>query len=89
MVTLMRLIPTVIPMTVSIIPYPPRLWLDAADASRVVHTDGDLTRWKNRVSNQHDAVLINGNVKVLSDGIGGSYRRLTPPTALFPFWIAM
>ena len=54
------------------IPYPPRLWLDAADAESLVHADGNLNRWKNKASSQNDAVLLNGNVKYLADGLGGS-----------------
>ena len=59
-------------LTFSIFPYPPRLWLDAEDNSSIVHTDGNVTRWKNKVSEQHDAVLASGNAKYLPNGLGDS-----------------
>ena len=48
------------------------MWLDAEDNSSIVHTDGNVTRWKNKVSDQHDAVLASGNAKYLPNGLGDS-----------------
>ncbi|MDG1173886.1 MAG: hypothetical protein P8M67_06285, partial [Opitutales bacterium] len=56
----------------SLIPYPPKLWLDAADASTVIHVDGNLSRWENKVSNKHDAVLESGTVNYLPNGLEDS-----------------
>ena len=58
--------------TFTLIPYPPKLWLDAADATGVIHADGNLSRWKNKASTQYDALLTRGNVKYLPSGLGGS-----------------
>ena len=33
--------------TYSLIPYPPKLWLDASDASTIEQVDGNLTKWLN------------------------------------------
>ena len=76
-------------LTFHIFPYPPRLWLDAEDNSSIVHTDGNVTRWKNKVSDQHDAVLASGNASICPMDWGTLRQLLIRAVETSKFWIVI
>ena len=68
-------------ITYSLIPYPPKLWLDASDPATIEQVDGNLTKWLNKTGGGHAAIVANGNVKFLPDGLGHSLPAINTTNA--------